>query len=243
MGNIPLRWKDMCMLTYENLVSVLLGSIERTGLNVAYTQELLDTHALGRSLSITCLPDGVEDDRSPIEPPLRAVVSFRWSPEFTVFSLRGGDSLDNIERIVDERLYAQAQSGPSLDIEVTYYVPLNSDQQRDLAALPGLARTLQDLHASLAEPEDLVRIDTLVAFSAGRTPRVQSVTARRVWSLDEALYDGDLLSDTFDELCAELHTMLEALAGYYANLNGDEAGSNAAEASYGDRRYLKPPTA
>ena len=78
------------MLTYENFVAVLLTAIEQTELNIAYTQELLDTHALGRSLSITCLPRGVEDDRAPDEPPLRAVISFRWSPEFTVFSLRGG---------------------------------------------------------------------------------------------------------------------------------------------------------
>ena len=34
------------MLTYENFVSVLLSVIERAGLNIAYTQELLDTHAL-----------------------------------------------------------------------------------------------------------------------------------------------------------------------------------------------------
>ena len=48
------------MLTYENFVAVLLTAIEQTELNIAYTQELLDTHALGRSLSITCLPRGVE---------------------------------------------------------------------------------------------------------------------------------------------------------------------------------------
>ena len=72
------------MLTYENFVAVLLTAIEQTDLNIAYTQELLDTHALGRSLSITCLPHGVEDDRAPEEPPLRAVIAFRWSPEFTV---------------------------------------------------------------------------------------------------------------------------------------------------------------
>ena len=100
------------MLTYGNIVSVLLGAIERAGLNVAYTQELLDTHALGRSLSITCLPDDAEDDNGPEEPPLRAVISFRWSPEFTVFSLRGGDSLDNIERFVDERLFSHSRANP-----------------------------------------------------------------------------------------------------------------------------------
>ena len=124
------------MLTYENFVSVLLGVIERSGLNIAYTQELLDTHALGRSLSITCLPDGVRDDIGPQEQareigyyhvptymadqsgdlvfqvPLRAMIAFRWSPEFTVFSLRGADSLDNIERFVDERLRGHERRRP-----------------------------------------------------------------------------------------------------------------------------------
>lgn len=231
------------MLTYENFVAVLLGSIERTGLNVAYTQELLDTHALGRSLTITCLPEGVEDDRGPQEPPLRSVVAFRWSPEFTIFSLRGGDSLDNIERLVDERLYA-AKSGPSLDVEVTYTVPLNTEQQRDVTLLPGLAHTLQDLHGAIAGADEPFRVDAQLSFLAGRAPRIQGLTALRVWSLDEALYDADLLADTFDELCAELHDMLEALADHYYNRSSDERSTpNGADDLSSDRRYLKPPTA
>lgn len=35
------------MLTYENFVAVLLTAIEQTELNIAYTEELLDTHASG----------------------------------------------------------------------------------------------------------------------------------------------------------------------------------------------------
>src|SRR5919201_4653520 len=136
------------MLTYENFVAVLLSVIERIELNVAYTQELLDTHALGRSLSITCLPQGVEDDHAPEEPPLRAVIAFRWSPEFTVFSLRGGlpDSFDNI---VDERILA-SRAGVGLDIDVTYTLPLVSDQTRDLAALTQITRAMQELHSNVA---------------------------------------------------------------------------------------------
>ena len=42
-----------------------------------------------------------EDDRAPEEPPLRAVIAFRWSPEFTVFSLRGGPP-DSFDGIVDD---------------------------------------------------------------------------------------------------------------------------------------------
>jgi hypothetical protein len=161
------------MLTYENFVSVLLTSIEQAGLNIAYTQELIDTHALGRSLSITCLPDGVEDDRGPQEPSLRAVVAFRWSPEFTVFSLRGAESLDNIERFVDERLFAQARSGPSLDVEVTYHLPMSAELQREVNALPALARGIQELHAALADSDDLVRVSSQVAFILGRPPHRQ----------------------------------------------------------------------
>jgi hypothetical protein len=225
------------MLTYENFVSVLLSVIERAGLNIAYTQELLDTHALGRSLSITCLPDGMSDDAGPQEPPLRAVISFRWSPEFTVFSLRGAESLDNIERFVDERLFAQPRGGPSMDIELTYHLPISEDQ-RDLHALSTLAHAVQELHGSLVEPDNVVRIDSVVSFAPGGAARVESVTAQRVWSVDEALYDPDLLAITFEELCAELHAMLQLL---YANYAPDD--EPPPDALPGDRRYLKPPTA
>ncbi|NTW01676.1 MAG: hypothetical protein HGA19_10320 [Oscillochloris sp.] len=230
------------MLTYENFVSVLLTSIEQAGLNIAYTQELIDTHALGRSLTITCLPDGVEDDRSPQEPLLRAVVAFRWSPEFTVFSLRGADSLDNIERFVDERLFAQARSGPSLDVEVTYHLPLNNDQRREINALPAIARSIQDIHASLADSNDMVRISSQLSFIAGRPPRIESLTALRVWSIDDALYDPDLLAVVFEELCSELHAMLELLNAHFG-LNREDSASSGADALSADRQYLKPPTA
>jgi hypothetical protein len=230
------------MLTYENFVAVLLGSLEQAGINIAYTQELLDTHALGRSLSITCLPDGVEDDRGPQEPPLRATISFRWSPEFTVFSLQGGVTFANIERLVDERLF-QAQSGPSLDVEVLYILPVTSNQQRDVGQLPLLAHAMQQLYAALVGSDVPIRVDGQISFSAGRPPRLQGVQVQRVWSIDEALYDADLLSDTFDELCTELHDMLEALAESYLVSDDDETGNGNNDAPTSDRRYLKPPTA
>ncbi|GAB4449397.1 MAG: hypothetical protein OHK0015_54560 [Chloroflexi bacterium OHK40] len=227
------------MLTYENFVSVLLGVIERTGLNIAYTQELLDTHALGRSLSITCLPDGVSDDSGPQEPPLRAVVAFRWSPEFTVYSLRGGDSLDNIERFVDERLFAQSSRGPSLAVEVTYHLPL-SDDQRDMRALVAIAHTVQELHGSLVEDDEIVRVDGTISFAPGGAASVQNMSATRVWSLDEALYDQDLLALTFEELCTELQAMLQLLTARFGLADDTRQNTDGLPA---DRRYLKPPTA
>lgn len=230
------------MLTYETFVTVLLSAIERADLNTAYTQELLDTHALGRSLSITCLPDGIEDDRGPIEPGLRAVIAFRWSPEFTVFSLRGGDSLDDIERLVDERLFAHGRSGPSLDLEITYHMPLDEPMQREVAALPVLAHVIQDLHGALVEDTDsIVRVDCLIGFSPGGAARVQSLTALRIWSLDEALYDRDLLAITFEGLCAELRAMLGLLATHFLPNEPDRMPYDGLSNS--DRRYFNPPTA
>jgi len=226
------------MLTYETFVSVLLGVIERSGLNIAYTQELLDTHALGRSLSITCLPDGARDERGFQEPALRAVVAFRWSPEFTVFSLRGADSLDNIERFVDERLFAQPRGGPAMEIEATYHLPV-PEEHRDTRGLAALAHAVQELHGSLVDGDEVVRVDSLISFGPGGAARVQSVTAQRAWSLDEALYDQDLLALTCEELCAELHAMLQLLYAHFGAI--DESGTPDMLA--GDRRYLKPPTA
>lgn len=230
------------MLTYENFVAVLLGSIERTMLNVAYTQELLDTHALGRSLSITCLPDGSEDDRGPQEPPLRAIISFRWSPEFTIFSLRGDDSLDDIERLVDERLN-QTQGGPSLDVDVMYTIPLTAEQQRDVSHLPAMAHFIQKLHHSLTGSDNPMQVTSELLFVVGRTPRAQNVTAHQVWSIDEGLYDVELLSDTFDELCAELHDLLESLAEHFGIAGSNERNPGGSGDTSGDRRYYKPPTA
>ncbi len=229
------------MLTYENFVAVLLGAIERANLNVAYTQELLDTHALGRSLSITCLPRGVEDDRAPEEPPLRAVIAFRWSPEFTVFSLRGGPP-DAFDGIVDERILATT-AGLGLEIDMTYTLPLVSEQ--NLGVLPQVSRAVQELHASVApDSENPVRVDVLLSFSQGHPPRIQSLTLNQIWPIADALFDADLLSDIFDDLCTELSHVLEALAEVYlTDPRVEQRASPQADDPLEDRRYLKPPTA
>lgn len=231
------------MLTYENFVAVLLAAIERIDLNVAYTQELLDTHALGRSLSITCLPQGIEDDRAPEEPPLRAVISFRWSPEFTVFSLRGAPS-DGFDSIVDERILA-SRAGVGLEVDVTYTLPLVSEQTRDLAALAQITRAMQELHTSVAPTtENPVRAEALLSFAQGLPPRIQSLTLHQIWPIGDALFDAELLADIFDDLCTEMHDVLEALAEIYLIEPRDsQASTSESDESFEDRRYLKPPTA
>jgi hypothetical protein len=230
------------MLTYENFVAVLLTAIERTDLNVAYTQELLDTHALGRSLSITCLPRGIEDDRSPEEPPLRAVIAFRWSPEFTVFSLRGGPP-DGFDGIVDERILASS-AGVGLEVDVTYTLPLIAEPLRDVATLPQIARAVHELHGSIAPAsENPIRLDMLLSFPPGLPPRLKGLTAHQTWPIGDALFDAELLAEIFDDLCGELGDVLEALAEIY--MTEPREGQPAAETDeqLEDRRYLKPPTA
>lgn len=230
------------MLTYENFVAVLLGVIERTDLNVAYTQELLDTHALGRSLSITCLPAGIEDDRAPEEPPLRAVLAFRWPPEFTVFSLRGSLP-DGFDGIVDERILA-SRAGVGIDIDLTYTLPLVSEQSYDLASLPQLTRAIYELHSSVVPGgENPVRVEVLLGFTEGRQPRIQALTLRQAWPIGDALFDTELLGDIFGELCAEIRDVLEALAEVYLIEPGDHRAVSEPDEVVEDRRYLKPPTA
>ena len=72
--------------------------------------------------------------------PLRAVIAFRWSPEFTVFSLRGGPP-DSFDGIVDERILA-SPAGVGIEIEVSYTLPMIADPMRDLATLPQIARAV-----------------------------------------------------------------------------------------------------
>jgi hypothetical protein len=230
------------MLTYENFVAVLLAAIEQTDLNIAYTQELLDTHALGRSLSITCLPQGVEDDRAPEEPPLRAVISFRWSPEFTVFSLRGGPP-DSFDGVVDERILA-SPAGLGLDIDVTYTLPLTADPVYDLGAVSQIARAIHELYASaVPDGQNPVRVEAALAFPQGQAPRIASLALVQTWPLGDALFDAELLAEIFADLCGELRDVLEALAEVYLP-DARVSPSAAVEADeVAERRYLKPPTA
>lgn len=231
------------MLTYENFVAVLLTAIEQADLNIAYTQELLDTHALGRSLSITCLPRGVEDDRAPEEPPLRAVIAFRWSPEFTVFSLRGGPP-DTFDGIVDERILASS-AGVGLEIELTYTLPLVADSSGELATLPQIARAVHELYLSAAPTsENPIRVDVALGFSAGQPPRIKSLAIHQSWPIGDALFDTDLLTDIFEDLCGELRDVLDALAEVYLTEPREtQPSSQDVDDLLAERRYLKPPTA
>jgi hypothetical protein len=231
------------MLTYENFVAVLLTAIEQADLNIAYTQELLDTHALGRSLSITCLPQGVEDDRSPEEPPLRAVIAFRWSPEFTVFSLRGGPP-DSFDGIVDERILA-TPAGVGLEIDISYTLPLTADPLYDLAAVPQIARAVHELYASaVPDSQNPIRVEQALAFPQGQATRIKSLTMHQSWPLGDALFDTDLLSEVFEELCSELCDVLEALAEVYLpDMRTNHVAVTEADDLPVERRYLKPPTA
>jgi hypothetical protein len=232
------------MLTYENFVSVLLAAIEQTDLNIAYTQELLDTHALGRSLSVTCLPRGVQDDRAPAEPPLRAVISFRWSPEFTVFSLRGSLP-DGFDGVMDERILASS-AGVGLEVEVTYTLPVTDDPVSDLTAVPQISRAVHELYTSaVPDSENPVRVEVALSFPQGSAARIAALVLHQSWPIGDALLDAELLSDIFEELCDEMHEVLETLAEIYLPdiRTAQPSPQELVEEATLERRYLKPPTA
>ena len=142
------------------------------------------------------------------------MIAFRWSPEFTVFSLRGGPP-DGFDGIVDERILA-TPAGVGLEIEITYTLPMIAEPMRDLTTLPQIARAVHELHASVAPAsENPVRIDVALSFPQALAPRIKTLAIHQTWPIGDALFDLDLLGDIFADLCGELRDVLEALAEVY----------------------------
>jgi hypothetical protein len=227
------------MLTYENFVAVLLGVIEQTDMNISQTREVLDTHALGRSLFITCLPQSQQAENQPLSTSLQAQITFDWSPEFTVLSLHS-NAARALSSLIDERIQAQ-QAGIDITIHVTYVLPLDQEQTYDLAALPKLTRDLYELYSdTISISERPIHIETILHFEEGKPPRIQAIQLKQAWPLGDALFDLDLLTDMFHDLCAETIDLLEALAEEYVYSDDD---AELLETPPNNRHYLKPPTA
>jgi hypothetical protein len=224
------------MLTYEQFVAVLLGSLERQRVSVAYTQELIDTHALGRSLAVTCLPDGLADQLRPQEPALRAVITVRWPPEFTIFSLRGSATLPIIDNLVDDRLI-QSASGTALDVDLCFHLPPPGDVGPAGVGSGELGLALLGLCREALDGDDDVQVEAETVMRAGQL-RVEAVRIRRTYAVDDALYDLELLEATFQVLSEELRAVLARLAGHIGPLPRDSE-----PISDSLRRYLRPPTA
>ena len=112
-------------------------------------------------------------------------------------------------------------------------------------ARPQIARAVHELHASVAPAsENPVRIDLALSFLQAQTPRIKTLAIHQTWPIGDALFDVELLSDIFAELCGELRDVLDALAEVYLAepREGQPTAQESVEASH-DRRYLKPPTA
>lgn len=224
------------MLTYEQFVAVLLSSLERQRLSVAYTQELIDTHALGRSFAVTCLPDGAVDTARPTEPALRAVITVRWPPEFTIFSLRGTTTLPIIDNLVDDRLI-QSVSGTALDVDLCFHLPPPGDIGPSGVASGELGLALAGLCREALDGDDDVQVEADIVMRSGSL-RVEGVRIRRTYAVDDALYDLELLEATFQVLSEELRAVLMRLAGHIGPLPRETEPLTDSL-----RRYLRPPTA
>jgi hypothetical protein len=229
------------MLTYENVVTHLLSAAEQAGLNIIFSQEQLDTHALVRTFSMTCLPRGSSepDDQQP-----RAMLSFRWDPALTAISVLGSEGLCDLYHTPDEPC-PHADLGcaydASLDVEASYHVPTTSSYPSDVNGVIGMASGTRELLTLAVGHEEGVEVQAQLLFDEHGVS-VGRIEALQRWSLDDELHEADDLSGALSEVCQEVVNALEALAGHEAphpsHLPADDVED------YGDgRTYLRPPTA
>jgi hypothetical protein len=232
------------MLTYETVVTILLGGAERTGLNIQFSQEQIDPHAMIRTFNMTCLPSGAAEPRP--ELPF-ATLSFSWDAALTAISVMGSQNMCDLYHEPDDPClhsdlgcaYALA-----LEIDTVYEVPLSDGQRREIANVPTLARSLQIVTSEATQDHQPLDIEVQVHFTNTYHAFIGRVAARQQWVLDEALHEEDELSESFREICREIGTTLNALAGletpHPLTLEDED---DEGEPLIDVRTYLRPPTA
>ncbi|GIV87591.1 MAG: hypothetical protein KatS3mg055_0109 [Chloroflexus sp.] len=221
------------MLTYEQLISLLIESLEEQDLPIAHTQELLDVHSLGRNLRITCLPPNLDTNGVWMQPPLRAVITVNWPAELTVASLHGQPIIDVIHKIVNEQM-PSVQPLSTLLLEVTYFLPL-SDEERQAADIELLAARVFDLFIDQPNVEDNLEISGLLRARGRQASILAHLTATRLFPVEHLHVDS--VAETIDTLCNELREMLPRLANVFqaAKIDNDRG--------LDPQFYLRPPTA
>ncbi|GIV96285.1 MAG: hypothetical protein KatS3mg057_0942 [Herpetosiphonaceae bacterium] len=229
------------MLTYENVVTLLLSASERQQLNIVLSQEQLDTHALVRTFMMTCLPRGTRDPNA-FQP--RVTVSFRWDPALTTISIIGSEGICDLYHAPDQSC-PHADVGCAydamLEIEATYQIPIPEEHTEDIASVVGLAASTRDLLASTVDSSEDLEVRVQLVFDSGGAS-VSQLEAIQRWLIDDDLHEAETLGQTFAEICAEVAEALEALAGHEPP--PPSLGSERDHDDLGDHlTYLRPPTA
>lgn len=233
------------MLSYETISDALLDSAEQVGLNVWQSDELIDPHSLQRTFTLTCLPLG---QASPRSHSVQASIKFRWDTAMTAISTMGTEALceryhgDNVA--CSHALVGCAYEA-SLALEVTYTIPVHLSIGGDLAILPRLVRSIQDMHRGLIDHKNVVTVDANIQFTGGEM-RASQLRAHQIWTIGDPIHELDSLEDVFEDACSEVRDLLVSLGEQFATSKVQEVDENLVPlpVDFDDERiYLRPPTA
>ena len=233
------------MLSYETISDALLDSAEQVGLNVWQSDEAVDPHSLERTFTMSCLPPG---QASPRPTSIQASVSFRWGAAMTAISTIGTEALceryhgDNVA--CSHSLVGCAYEA-SLTLAVTYTVPIHRPLGDDMAMLPRLVRSVQEMHRGMIDHKNVVSVDANVQFAGGEI-RITQLTGRQVWTVGDPIHELDGLEDVFEDACSEVRDLLVAMTEYFTSSRLPEVDELpvGVPVDFDDERiYLRPPTA
>jgi len=234
------------MLSYETISDALLDSAEQVGLNVWESDETLDPHSLLRTFKLTCLPLG---QGTPRPNSTQASISFQWDAAMTSISTLGTEAL--CERYhADNVACSHALLGcayeATLELEVTYTLPVQLTLNDDLTTLPRLVRSIQDMHRAMIDHKNVVRVDANVQF-VGNEIRVNQLKAHQIWSVGDPIHELDGLEDVLEDACSEVRDFLMTLTSHFATSHLPDVDSlpiaMPMELVDDERIYLRPPTA
>ncbi len=235
------------MLPYETISEALLDSAEHVGLNVWQSDEQLDPQALNRTFSLHCLPTG---EPYPRASSIKAELSFKWDAAMTAISTLGTEALCEKyhgPNTACAHTTAGCAYDTSLELEVTYTLPLNLSVGDDLPAIARLGQGIRDVQRTLIDHRNLVTIDANIRLEGGSV-RLTEITARQRWMIGNPIHELSELEDVFEEACSEVRDMLLGLQerfGQTSILDNDDLLSLPLDIdmSDDDRIYLRPPTA
>jgi len=218
------------MLTYEQLISLLIEALEQQQINIVHTQELVDVHTMGRSLYVTCLAPNVDKHGNWTQPPLRAVISLQWPAELTVVSLHGTPIIDMLNQLITRRQELQREY--LFGFELTYYLPLSQAEQ---AAAEPLFQTEKviDLFADQFDIDNNLAIHAVMRYGVDQEPMLTQLTVTRQFPI--LRLELDLVEEATTAIADELHEMLPRL---YTAFPADPD-----EPELDPQLYLRPPIA
>lgn len=243
------------MLTYETLVTALLGEAERVGLNIVFSQEQLDPHSLVRTFTMSCYPYGQAPDGE-LSP--SATLSFSWSAALTALSVSGSDELCDLYHDPDEECIHNELGcayEATLELAGLYEIPFPPSPNQQFNDAARVAKIMQDASAELTADRQPLEIDMNVHFTSRGQQLIVRLAVRQEWMLDEQLHDEAELRESLRGVCVEFGNMLHALLDYedaprYPLSEADRTAEHAdappepeRESRRDPRTYLKPPTA